>query len=922
MDVARRLKFGLVALGAVLVSAFTAAPALADTQPDPTESNIPYLAWRGEQVRLVKCHPSISPTGAGQRADLILVDWSGEEHALATPHFESSTGGFLLATGPDRAGQGCVAGSFSSQKAGLAQIKLVVSTVPATTAGATQVFGGSFSGPVGTPLLKHDFLVGWMNLNPPVLSASNAGATGPGPITTNPADLIDIAGGAPNNFRVDVTGNIPLRANFRELGLGDTLTMPTDWPRLAQVFGTYFNPDNPNPGFLWDIHDDRTTAEGHSQGGLTPGVPGAQSICPPFAAAGTTAFTVENGTFFDAVDNCPQLLTDAAGALRFPTSGVLGPELGAFSRVWQQPTNPTIGPFDPLVPSQTLLSDGRLNSEDAPMPAARIDFTTSGGGFFGCVGSTTVLGPIGGPDTSPSGPVAACSAVNPALGALLPSQRAKDKHVLYSRDGTGVRTAAAPNQHNLYAPFYGRFIPATARATSTIATDPGLPRNFVPVAEASGSEGPAGSVIGPGGAGPGFTPVPGGTNNFNGYLVNGLYHYWDIARVLNSALGGNSTCLLRQNTAFVPVPGGSALTGPFTVVRTPVFRQLTSGPQTVVIYTDEHGEGHVFWYPGTGFNFGALGIAGNLNLGCELQNVNPLARPNIQAIARYPYQPVTDAAKVSNVITKTVNSSFNKIVRCVPKGTNPNDQFAQICLAEARDINGLPGAFVGEIVCFASNAELIQHFTGSTGAVLGGGGITVAGTLLTPAEQAALGKAGAAVLCQRLDAAGRAAVEVFGKGPSNVIVDFVDEGLIRVVTFNFASGTGATGTSEATGTTAPTPAQIEQVNTAQTTVQTPTTTITNNGGTPEISTAKPEVQKVAYSWARSPELVRPVKGKPYLLVHVKGPAGKVKLRIRMVGARATIATVDRLVSANKLTKITGLKIANSVTTIRVAIVSS
>ncbi|MBA3365439.1 MAG: hypothetical protein H0U03_06585, partial [Actinobacteria bacterium] len=36
MDVARRLKFGLVALGAVLVSAFTAAPALADTQPDPT----------------------------------------------------------------------------------------------------------------------------------------------------------------------------------------------------------------------------------------------------------------------------------------------------------------------------------------------------------------------------------------------------------------------------------------------------------------------------------------------------------------------------------------------------------------------------------------------------------------------------------------------------------------------------------------------------------------------------------------------------------------------------------------------------------------------------------------------------------------------------------------------------------------------
>ncbi|MBA3413260.1 MAG: hypothetical protein H0T09_06170, partial [Actinobacteria bacterium] len=100
MDVARRLKFGLAALGALLVSAFTAVPALADTPPDPSETNIPYLAWRGEQVRLVKCHPVISPTGAGQRADLILVDWSGEEHALAIPHFETGTGGFFAATGP------------------------------------------------------------------------------------------------------------------------------------------------------------------------------------------------------------------------------------------------------------------------------------------------------------------------------------------------------------------------------------------------------------------------------------------------------------------------------------------------------------------------------------------------------------------------------------------------------------------------------------------------------------------------------------------------------------------------------------------------------------------------------------------------------------------------------------------------------
>jgi len=130
MDVARRLKVGLAAVVAVVGCVVFAAPALADTQPDPTESNIPYLAWRGEQVRLVKCAPSI--TGIGQRADFLLVDWSGEENSLAIPQMEGSTAGFFVATGRDHAGQGCVGATFSSQKAGIAQIKLVVSQITGT----------------------------------------------------------------------------------------------------------------------------------------------------------------------------------------------------------------------------------------------------------------------------------------------------------------------------------------------------------------------------------------------------------------------------------------------------------------------------------------------------------------------------------------------------------------------------------------------------------------------------------------------------------------------------------------------------------------------------------------------------------------------------------------------------------------------
>ena len=870
MDVARRLKFGLAALGALLVSAFTAVPALADTPPDPSETNIPYLAWRGEQVRLVKCHPVISPTGAGQRADLILVDWSGEEHALAIPHFETGTGGFFAATGPDHRGQGCVAGSFSSQKAGLAQIKLVVSSAP----GGGQV-GSSITGAVGTPILKHDFLIGYMNLNTPVLSASNAGSVGDGPITTDPASLVDNVGAGRNNFRVDVTGNIPLRANFRELGLGDTLTMPNDWARLAGVMATYFNPDNPNAAFMWDIHDDRSTDLVH---GLN-----TQSPCR-VALINVAATT-------DAVDNCTQFLTAFAA---------LGTgEFGSFSNKFSRPTDPTIGPFDPLVPRQTLMPNGRLDAGDAPMPAARIDFRTSGGGFFGCIGLNPPANATGAAGsltncTAPGGLTAGQTSAACTLAAFQGANcAAKDKHVIYSRDGTGTNSSTVADFHNLYAPFYGRYIPATAR----------------PIAEASGSEGPAGSVLNTATA-----PAP-GTNNFNGWLVNGLYHYWDVARVLNQGVGGNTNCLLRFNTTFT---GG-------VLNRTPVFRQNISGPQTVAVYTDEHGEAHVWWYPGTGLDFGALGVAGNLNLGCELQGVNPLARPTIQATARYPYQPVTDAPKVSNALGKTISNLFNKRLSCAPKGTNPNDQFSQVCLVEARDITGSAGPFVGEIVCFATNAELIQYFstfgTQTLPVALGGGGVQVAGTLLTPAEMALLGKAGAAVQCQRLDAGGRAAVEVFGKGPSNVIADFVDEGLIRVVTFNFASGTGATGTTESAG--APTPAAaataVAAVNNSTGTqaVQSNGSVVTNNGGTPEVKAPTTKAPAVQARVSRA-ELVRPVRGSAYLLLKVSSTQPTAKVAIKLMGSRTTVSTLERVVKTNKLVKVQ-IKLAKSVASIRVSI---
>jgi hypothetical protein len=419
-----------------------------------------------------------------------------------------------------------------------------------------------------------------------------------------------------------------------------------------------------------------------------------------------------------------------------------------------------------------------------------------------------------------------------------------------------------------------------------------------------------------GGSGPTCPNI--GTNNFNGWLVNGLYHYWDVARVLSTAAASPTNCLFRTVTTF---PGGTTTPTPATQVA--INRLNTFGPQTVVVYTDEHGEAHVNWYPGVGFPLFA-GLASNLNAGCDLQNFPTLATPTIQAIARYPYQPVTAPPLTSNTFQKTVSSRFSKSIACVPKGTSASDQLVQVCVAQALDITGSPAPFAGEIVCFATNGELMQAYTsppGITVPLFGGVTVNGRGNQLTPAQQAAIGKSGAAVNCQHLDANGRAAVEVT-KPATDVIVDFFDEGLFRAVSITTApASTGTTGAAEAAATTstaAPTASQVAAVNNASTTaVQANGTTVQNKPGTkPEVTlpSTKPTQR---YSVVRR-DIMTPVNGKTYLLVRVNGPKGSVKVRIDYVGARRVITHFTRTVRTNKNVAIRNLpKISASVRMIKV-----
>jgi hypothetical protein len=96
-------------------------------------------------------------------------------------------------------------------------------------------------------------------------------------------------------------------------------------------YGAAHRSESSNPrGWSWDIHDDALKTEGHVAGFCYPVHP--QPI--------------------DAVDNCK--------------GG------GSFSRFFGDSVLDPAGPFD-AVRTDTLLTDGKLDAGDAPMPAARVD---------------------------------------------------------------------------------------------------------------------------------------------------------------------------------------------------------------------------------------------------------------------------------------------------------------------------------------------------------------------------------------------------------------------------------------------------------------------------------------------------------------------------------------------------------------------
>ena len=737
--------YAMAAFSVVGFAAF-AAPAGAQQEsvqaataaPSPFTTNIPYVAWRGEEIRAVKCTEDLAPAieevnGArrfksGNSVDVLVESWSG---ASPGPQLESSTVDQLFWSSD---GTPCVRFDMVSSTAGLGRVKLVVSD-------------GDHN-----PIVKHQFLMIWLTLGNVAIDEVGANdPTGQQPAGSKAAvgdplgDGNLTAGSANGRVQVQVTGTFP-----HPLAPGGTFTLPNDWKTIAGALATDANVLDTNPAQRWDIHDDQLPTEGHVAGFCTPAVPVA----------------------IDAVDNCK------GGA--------------AFSNVFGQGVTAS-GPFDPARPA-TLLSDGQLNSGDAPMPATRVDLAIA-------------------PNTGAAGDIS-------GAGALV----AADKSVVYSRDGNGTTTTP----HNLYAPYYDQWIPATN----------------APGPEASGIDGPAKG------------------NNFTGFLFDGLYHNWDTYS-LASAKALTTKC---NQTVGDP-------------------RTTPAGDQTVAVYTDEHGEAQVAYEPyAGGFYYDSLPVVLNRSGGCDLQGIHTLGTAAITATARYPYQPV-DANPVASAtaIAKTDSNLFDKSLSYWPTGLGADNNNARIVVAHGNDVDGTP--FAGETVCFniAEQADGFQAYTGQAGPL--NAPFTVGG---------GWAKTKNADICRTLDKNGNAAIEVLNSDPQiiNVIVNYVDEGLLRSIDVDFSTPGSSGGTvppgsagplkpTTGVGSTAPTLAQIQQTAPAAARVL-----------------SKSVTHKSAKKQSRRISIARVAlrQGKRVLIVRVMSTrrTERIKIRVGKHTYRRTVATNHRV----------------------------
>ncbi len=218
------LAAAIAAIAALTIGVGTAAAGHVQSI-DPQTTNIPYVAWAGETVKVVKClgygdgenQASVQSLGLPFNATASIEDWSGVDETHSGPVIISPPNGWFTTSGL------CFSFEVTSQKPGLAVYKLSINNAYKTVLLSAD------------SLDQHQFLVIWMQDQAPVIneqSGANLGdPTGNG--VFNP-----IPGPDGNSFEnglihVLVKGTFPFGNDFASYGR-PTVTLPDDWAWLAQ----------------------------------------------------------------------------------------------------------------------------------------------------------------------------------------------------------------------------------------------------------------------------------------------------------------------------------------------------------------------------------------------------------------------------------------------------------------------------------------------------------------------------------------------------------------------------------------------------------------------------------------------------------------------------------------------------------------
>jgi len=156
----------------------------------PQTTNVPILAWVGEDVRLVACDDNILPNPLGddsidfQQASWNTNLWTGDQAFQSTPTFDGSastnfyltntgSASFFFPTGVDnlaaRPAKGCTSADISSLHSGLDEVTLNVyqQSLSAGRGNINSPAGGPGLNLDPTPVYSQQFIVIWMTANKP-----------------------------------------------------------------------------------------------------------------------------------------------------------------------------------------------------------------------------------------------------------------------------------------------------------------------------------------------------------------------------------------------------------------------------------------------------------------------------------------------------------------------------------------------------------------------------------------------------------------------------------------------------------------------------------------------------------------------------------------------------------------------------------